>query len=116
MRLDRNKAGSRGKYAVVNLAKLADLTKRADDIGEAAQSLESLLERLGRGFQEERIPVHFAKPGSKYEFFVLMLKDIHSEEALEAYADSVEELDAATEIRDLAKRAGRHHPNCKQPD
>lgn len=57
-------------------------------------------------------------PGSADEFFVLMLKDVHSEAALRAYADSVRPHDPefAADLDALAARAGRNHPNCKHPD
>ena len=57
-------------------------------------------------------------PGSADEFFVLKLKDLHSEPALRAYANSVRAHDPefAADLDALAARAGKNHPNCKQPD
>lgn len=57
-------------------------------------------------------------PGGTDEFFVLKLKDLHSEPALRAYAESVRAHDPefAADIDALAARAGRNHPDCKQPD
>jgi len=58
------------------------------------------------------------KPGDEHEFFVIMLKDIHSVSALLAYARSIEPHDRefAAAVTELATRAGVSHPNCKHPD
>jgi hypothetical protein len=89
MRLDRNvNPDGRGKYGLVNL--------REEDDGRV---------------------IH-GEPGTKEEFFVIKLKDKHSKAALLAYADSVEFYDKefAEDVRELAARAGRDNPWCKDPD
>jgi len=57
-------------------------------------------------------------PGTKDEFFVIKLKDLHAKAALLAYAKSAEFYDSeyAADIRDLAARAGRDNVWCKFPD
>lgn len=84
------------------------LMRNANDSGRGKYSL--IDNRTG-----ERIE---SVPGSAEEFFVLKLKDLHSEPALRAYADSVRARDPefAADLDALAARAGRNHPNCKQPD
>lgn len=61
--------------------------------------------------------VHIGDPVD--DFYVLKLKDRHSETALLAYADAAEsagDLELAADVRRLAARSGRHHPHCKLPD
>ena len=62
--------------------------------------------------------IEFGLPGTKEEFFVIKLKDKHSKAALLAYAESAEFYDKefAEEVRELAARAGRDNPWCKDPD
>lgn len=57
-------------------------------------------------------------PGSRDEFFVLMLKDRHAEAAMRAYAESIrsEDPEFASDLDAVAARSGPNHPNCKQPD
>ena len=57
-------------------------------------------------------------PGAEDEFFVIKLKDKHSQAALRAYADSVRDRDPeyAEQVDDLADRAGPSSPFCKDPD
>lgn len=57
-------------------------------------------------------------PGSEGEFFVLKLKDRHSQAALRAYADSARRIDPeyASDVEELARRAGPDSPFCKDPD
>lgn len=57
-------------------------------------------------------------PGSADEFFVIKLSDPNAEAALRAYANSVRGRDAqfAAEVDDLADRAGKNSPFCKEPD
>lgn len=62
--------------------------------------------------------VNFGEVGSDGEFFVLMLKDKYSREALLAYAIAAKEdgHEWAEDVFELAKRAGYMHPKCKRPD
>jgi hypothetical protein len=53
------------------------------------------------------------------DFFVLMLKDVHAQPALLAYAASCvqhNQMAYANEINNLAMRSGVAHPHCKLPD
>lgn len=60
-----------------------------------------------------------AGPFERNEFFVIMLKDRGAQAALLAYALSHEVLgdrEYATDVEELAKRAGPASPYCKMPD
>jgi len=65
-----------------------------------------------------RNTVEWGEPMSSQEFFVIKLKDKHAEAALLAYAESVQKEDPefASEIKELASRAGENNPWCKSPD
>ena len=56
--------------------------------------------------------------GEEHEFFVIMLKDRHAEDALVAYANSIQgrDMEFAVDVMDLANRAGHRSPFCKDPD
>lgn len=99
MKLDRNKDGAAGKYALV---RLRDLTP------DARVSLDALMRG---GF------VDMAKPGDKDEFFAIKLKDRFAAAALYAYAMAAEADDPeyAADVRELAARAAMH-PQSKRPD
>ncbi len=62
--------------------------------------------------------IKFGSPGSKDEFFVLMLKDQCAEDALKAYAQCASSFDKqfADAVLDLADRAGQNNQWCKRPD
>jgi hypothetical protein len=62
--------------------------------------------------------VEFGLPHTENEFFVIKLKDANAKEALEAYANAAESTDPelASEVRELALRAGVNSKFCKQPD
>ena len=61
--------------------------------------------------------VHWGKPHSEHEFFVIKLKDKYASAALFAYACAAEADDPeyAAEVRNLAQRS-HNHPYAKQPD
>ena len=103
MKLERNKPGGHGKYAVVRLSKV-----NADGDLEAHDSLNRLA--VG-GF------VEYGSVGDSEEFFVIKLKDQYAEPALRAYADAARADDAeyAADVTALADRAAAH-PNRKKPD
>jgi hypothetical protein len=61
--------------------------------------------------------VHVGDP--VYDFFVVLLKDIDSEDVLlllAAKAEARGDLEYAADLRRLAATAGPHHPHCKVPD
>jgi len=75
--------------------------------------------------------IEVPRVGDPEESFVVKLKDLFAPEALLAYADRVrrhagqysqqspsvkEWLRYADEIKALAERSGKNHPNCKVPD
>ena len=59
-----------------------------------------------------------ASAGHPEEFFVLKLKDEFSEPALRAYANAARDWDPefASDVDEMADRAGKNHPLCKRPD
>lgn len=103
MKLDRN--SGLGKYALINLRELP--------IDEGCDENEISFEVYNNPDSVQMGPV-----GSPDEFFVIKLKDRFAQAALNAYADAAEKIDPeyAEEIRQLAKRSGPSHPNCKFPD
>lgn len=107
MRLDRNSnSDGRGKYALLKLRKIEGAYPSEENrVNDAVKTLE-------------RSGVLDWGDDDDSEFFVIRLKDINAEEALLAYADSAEDHDKefASEVRDLASRAGRNHPLCQEPD
>ena len=62
--------------------------------------------------------VQWGRVGNDDEFFVIKLKDRNAQEALLAYAHSIEPKDPefAKEVRALANRSGPNHPACRDPD
>lgn len=56
--------------------------------------------------------------GEENEFFVVMLKDIHSLPAIAAYASSASKIDDefGNEVRNMCSRAGVNSAFCKEPD
>lgn len=58
-------------------------------------------------------------PGQEHEHFVIMLKDKYARAALLAYAEAAlddGDKEYAADVLELARRAGRRHPQCKIPD
>ena len=102
MKLVRNEAQN-GKYAVINLQEIPE---------------GCTFSIIGNDGADYSALINFGHKNTEDEFFVLMLKDTNSEDALLAYADSAEKYDPefATEVRELATRSGQHSPFCKIPD
>lgn len=108
MKLDRNKSDGDGKYAVISMRKVRELTgAQADLVLVALTTLRSLgVLNDGKSWTED-------------EFFVMMLKDRFAQGALVSYGMSAEmfgDHEYAEEIEELAKRAGPSSPWCKTPD
>lgn len=101
MKLDRNKDGAGGKYAVVRL-------REVPHDGEARAHLDAL---VTGGF------VEMGSVGDADEFFVVKLKDRYAAAALVAYAEAAasDDPEYAIEVLELAARA-MAHPNRKTPD
>lgn len=113
MKLDRNITGTgRGKYALLKLRNLEHFKER-DDGGDLAKPISDALETL------ERAGILDWGDTPATEFFVMRLKDKYASQALHEYAleamDDGED-DYGQEVRELARRAGPNHPNCKVPD
>ncbi len=105
MKLDRNTdADGCGKYVVINTRKMDTKPRTVDE----------LIEQL----KKHPEAVEFGAVGSEDEFFVIKLKDKYAASALTAYSlASATELPVfATEVSELALRAGRNNPFCKTPD
>jgi hypothetical protein len=51
-------------------------------------------------------------------FFVMRLKDRYAGAGLDGYANaaSLDDLEYAEEVQEMARRAGPYHPACKRPD
>lgn len=102
MKLDRNiNADGHGKYAVVRVR---------GPLSDSARYAIGLL-------QEDGI-IDFGTLGEPDEFFVIKLRDKYAGIALAAYAlvAAADDPEYATEVRDLALRAGPNSPFCKKPD
>lgn len=109
MKLDRT--GGAGKYAVINLRKLKEAAMRSRGHDSALTNAIGTLNDMGL--------LNYGQPGTPDEHFVIMLKDRHAKAALDAYADSAFaglDHEYATDVRELADRAGPHSPFCKDPD
>jgi hypothetical protein len=107
MKLARNTTpGGKCKYALISLEKVA---RTEDPSGRIAQALQDL---------EQAGILDYGLPGTEREFFAMLLRDRNTPSGLLGYAQSVEERDPefASEVRDLAGRAGLNSPFCKDPD
>lgn len=114
MKMDRNIPDNEGagKYAVINLRKLRELCPGGTFSAFTPGVAEALrvLEEVGA--------LEWGAAGAEDEFFLIKLKDIHSQPALTAYARSIEQRDPefAIEVLELACRAGPSNRFCKEPD
>lgn len=105
MELDRNiNADGKGKYALINLRKLDGNPQTAEEVAAAILRNPEAVE--------------FGCVGNPDEFFVIKLKDIHAEPALEAYGNSARIVDEqyGDAVLEMATRSGTNHPLCKLPD
>jgi hypothetical protein len=95
------------KYAAVRMDKLAGLERPEQFLARGA-----LAQLAALGLLEN------PKPGDPEEFFLIKLKDRHSQTTLAAYANSVFNVDEefAEDVFELARRAGESSPWCKEPD
>ena len=113
MKLDQNINGNegRGKYAILNLRKLAACEDQ-QIFGGLPPGLSAALDILS----EKGILEWGDKPEN--EFFVIKLKDRAADRALAAYADGYRYIDEeyASEVRRLARRSGSRHSLCKYAD
>jgi hypothetical protein len=114
MKLDRNLSdnGGRGKYALLKLRQLTlyQSNKTFERFSPEIERAISLLEHEGI--------LDWGETSTENEFFVIRLKDKYAPPALYAYAEAAMTDDAeyASEIVDMAKRAGPLSPWCKVPD
>lgn len=107
MKLDRNiNSNGRGKYALLLLRRLTEVADNAK-VKHAIHVLESV------GV------IDWGITGTDKEFFLIRLKDKHAANALTAYASSADrdgDAEYASEILEMASRAGEASPFCKRPD
>ena|SRR5579862_3380745 len=113
MKLDRNVNGNgRGKYALLKLRELDNFVDPADPFATVAKPISDAINTL--------LQAGILDWGDTLatEFFVMRLKDKHAAAGLHGYANDADEDDReyGDEIRKLALRAGRNHPDCKAPD
>lgn len=111
MKLDRNiNDNKRGKYALVKLRRVAELTERFTTLGKDVQAALRFLEAEG--------VIDYGTTVDS-EFFVVRLKDENAESALTGYGVSTTlrgDPEFGAEIEQMARRAGPNHPNCRKPD
>lgn len=63
--------------------------------------------------------IEHGAPGTRNEFFVVMLKDENAHGALLAYANEAAcngDMELSREVKELVKRAGKNSQWCKKPD
>jgi hypothetical protein len=96
------------KYAAIRLDKIRAL----EDMDQLDDALSAMVTLKKLGLME------MGKIGDADEFFLIKLKDRHSQAALIAYANSVFDNDEefGMDIYALARRSGPGHPLCKDPD
>jgi hypothetical protein len=105
MQLDRNlNNDGKGKYALINLRKIPGNPNTPEEIAAAILANPECVE--------------FGRVGDPDEFFLIKLKDVHAEPALESYAKSAMLVDEkyGEEVLSMAGRSGTNHPLCKLPD
>lgn len=109
MKLDRNinLGEAKGKYAVVKLRKLKELTER--EYVDAKKAID-LLYTLGL--------LIYGAPRTPDEFFVIKLSDPYARQALLAYQGVAwqDDREYAADVAELAMRSGELSPFCKKPD
>lgn len=109
MKLDQEALG-RNKYALIKNRRLDEIAKEngGELPGDLNAALSTLLEygALDRGDSPQT------------EFFVMRLKDRYAGPALLTYANhaAAGDMEYATGVNKLSKRAGMSHPHCKTPD
>lgn len=115
MKLDRNINGDgRGKYGLILQRRRTEIAQQHAGLGSLSEAVEAAIRVL-----EIAGVVDWGNTVDS-EFFVIRLKDLGARAALNAYAavfmGKGEDPEYASEIEQMAKRAGPNHPNCKQPD
>lgn len=113
MKLDRNIEDNlgRGKYAILKLRELEQYSTGVfADLDTEIKAAIELLDRIGI--------LDWGRVNSDSEFFLIRLKDKYANAALCAYADaaSLDDLEWAAEVEQLALRAGHLSPFCQLPD
>lgn len=109
MKLDRDiSEDGTCKYALIDARRI-----REQKLRQTSPQIDQALKVL-----EKEGLVNWGKKGSKNEFFVIMLKDIHSQAGLRAYAHHAMpyNLHYSNAMYRLAERSGPNHPECKLPD
>lgn len=105
MHLDRNLSkDGKGKYALINLRKIPGNPNTPEELAAAILANPECVE--------------FGRVGDPDEFFLIKLKDVHAEVALEAYGNSASLFDPVFggEVLNLASHSGPNHPYFKLPD
>jgi hypothetical protein len=105
MDLDRNlNSDGKGKYAIINLRKIPTNPQTPQELAAAILANPECVE--------------FGRVGDPDEFFLIKIKDIHAEVALEAYGTSASLIDEkyGDAVLQMATRAGTNSPYCKLPD
>ena len=113
MRLDRNieENAGKGKYALILLRNLDE--DRVKALGLSWEGVQKAIQHL-----EHTGLLDWGTVDTESEFFVIRLKDKYAEKALRAYADAAKYDDPewASEVYELAGRAGMNSQWCKRPE
>lgn len=114
MKLDRHiNVDKRGKYALLKLRCLDDWLQ-SGAFAEVPQTVRDAIKTL-----EDVGMIDYGTSGTESEFFVVRLKDRYAQNALMAYATTAYldgEKEFASDVQELAYRAGPASPFCKKPD
>lgn len=113
MNLDRNiNPNKRGKYALLKLRMLDDMSDSADPFQEVHPEIAGAIKTL------EKAGILDWGNTPESEFFVMRLKDQFAQAGLAAYAREavMHDIDYGGEVWEMARRAGPASPFCKKPD
>lgn len=108
MKLDRNiNPDGKGKYALINLRKIPTNPQTSQELAAAILLNPEAVE--------------FGTVGTANEFWLIKLKDMYAQAALDGYASAIRQdpkgdVDYEIDVRVMAQRSGLNHPLCKRPD
>lgn len=105
MKLDRNiNPTGKGKYALINLRRIPGDPRTPEALAAAILANPKCVE--------------FGEAYGPSEFWLTKLKDQYAEPALRAYVRAAMEDDPeyASQVEELANRAGHYSPFCSKPD
>lgn len=85
---------------------------------EALATRPTTPEELAAAILAHPEAVMFGRVGERDEFFLMMLKDKNADGGLYGYAANAatDDLEYASQVAQMATRAGKNSPFCKNPD